>query len=86
MTLLALIATISIAILTSAVWELLPNQGPHRRTTGGKRERAIIIRLQIAVIELIKLDEESGGAVDLSEAIEILQRAIRELEEAQHCK
>jgi hypothetical protein len=47
-------------------------------------EREIITRLQMAIIELIKLDEESGGVVDLSLAIEHLQRAIRELEEVQH--
>jgi hypothetical protein len=37
-------------------------------------------RLRAAIAELIKLDEESGGAIDLSEAIDALRRAIRELE------
>jgi hypothetical protein len=46
-------------------------------------EREILTRLKLALIELIKIDEESGGAIDLSEAIEYLQRAIRELE-SQH--
>jgi hypothetical protein len=50
---------------------------------GSGNEREILTRLQMAVIELIKLDEKSGGAVDLSLAIEHLQRAVRELEEAQ---
>jgi hypothetical protein len=43
-------------------------------------EREVLIRLRAAVIELIDMDEESGGAIDLSLAIEHLQRAIRELE------
>jgi hypothetical protein len=43
-------------------------------------EREILTRLQLAVIELISIDEASGGAIDLSLAIEYLQRAIRELE------
>jgi len=33
----------------------------------------------LAVVELIKLDDQSAGAIDLSEAIEKLQLAIREL-------
>jgi len=43
-------------------------------------EREVLIRLRAATIELINIDEESGGAIDLSLAIEHLQRAIRELE------
>ena len=43
-------------------------------------EREILTRLQMALIELIAIDEASGGAIDLSVAIEALQRAIRELE------
>ena len=35
----------------------------------------VLIRLRAAVVELIKLDDESGGAIDLSTAIETLQRA-----------
>jgi hypothetical protein len=42
-------------------------------------EREILTRLQAAVIELIKIDEAAEGAIDLSVAIEALQRAIREL-------
>jgi hypothetical protein len=45
-------------------------------------EREILTRLQMAVVELIAIDEASGGAIDLSLAIEYLQRAIRELESA----
>jgi hypothetical protein len=37
-------------------------------------------RLRKAIAELIELDEKSGGAIDLSAAIETLERAIRELE------
>lgn len=40
----------------------------------------VLIRLRAAVVELIKLDEESRGAIDLTAAIETLQRVIRELE------
>jgi hypothetical protein len=46
-------------------------------------EREILIRLREAVVELTNIDQESGGAIDLSAAIESLQRAIRELE-SQH--
>jgi hypothetical protein len=43
-------------------------------------EREVLIRLRAATAELIDIDEQSGGAIDLSLAIEHLQRAIRELE------
>jgi hypothetical protein len=42
----------------------------------------VLTRLRAAVVELIRIDEEAAGAIDLSAAIETLQRAIRELEEA----
>jgi hypothetical protein len=42
----------------------------------------ILVRLRAAVAELVKLDEESAGAIDLSLAIEALRRAILELESA----
>jgi hypothetical protein len=45
-------------------------------------EGEILIRLRTAVVELDSLDAESGGAIDLSAAIETLRRAITELEEA----
>ena len=53
---------------------------------GGEKptaDREVLIRLRAAAAELISIDEESGGAIDLSSAIEALQRAIRELE-SQH--
>jgi len=42
-------------------------------------EREILTRLQAAVVELIRIDEEAAGAIDLSAAIEALQRTIDEL-------
>jgi hypothetical protein len=48
-----------------------------------ENNREVITRLRAAVLELINIDEESGGVIDLSAAIEHLQRAIRELELAQ---
>jgi len=47
---------------------------------GGEAEREVLARLKRATAELIKLDEESGGKIDLSSVIEKLQRAIAELE------
>jgi hypothetical protein len=44
--------------------------------------REVLIRLRAATAELIEIDEESGGAIDLSLAIESLRQAIRELETA----
>lgn len=55
-------------------------------TTSGAEQMTslseVLIRLRAAVAELIKLNEESAGAIDLSSAIEVLERAVRELEEA----
>jgi hypothetical protein len=45
-------------------------------------EGEILHRLRAAVVELTSIDDESGGAIDLSAAIETLRRAITELEEA----
>ncbi len=42
-------------------------------------EREILTRLQAAVVELIRIDEEAAGAIDLTVAIDSLQKAIREL-------
>jgi hypothetical protein len=42
----------------------------------------VLARLRAAVAELTSIDQESGGAIDLSAAIESLQRAIIELETA----
>jgi hypothetical protein len=53
---------------------------------GGEKsasENEVLTRLQLAVVELIRIDAASGGAIDLSQAIEYLQRAIRELESSQ---
>jgi hypothetical protein len=56
-----------------------------RRGRGSKvklRLDEVLIRLRAAVVELTSIDEDSGGAIDLSLAIELLQRPIRELEAA----
>ena len=42
-------------------------------------EREILTRLQAAVVELIRIDEEAAGAMDHIVAIDSLQKAIREL-------
>jgi hypothetical protein len=52
--------------------------GSEKPTTEGE----VLIRLRAATAELIKLNQESGGAIDLSSVIEQLQRAICELESA----
>jgi ABC-type hemin transport system substrate-binding protein len=53
------------------------------RLGSGKAEpEEVLTRLRAAVVELTSIDEESGGAIDLSFAIETLRQAIRELEEA----
>ncbi len=40
----------------------------------------ILNKLKLAIAELEKLDEQSGGAIDLTAAIDALRRAIIELE------
>lgn len=54
---------------------------------GGEKpsDREVLNRLRAAAAELAWIDEESGGAIDLSVAIEHLQRAIRELESQRGC-
>jgi hypothetical protein len=41
----------------------------------------VLARLRAAIVELTSIDQQSGGAIDLSLAIEALRRAIIELEE-----
>jgi hypothetical protein len=46
----------------------------------GSEKSEVLNRLRAATAELKKIDEESGGTIDLSSAIETLRQAIRELE------